>query len=286
MTAKRNFGCWENFNGREGSEIRPCMNAIFRGFNSFPTLMSTRPNEAAVQLLVVPSRASSPVVRAAPTRQPFPPRHQPGRCPCISASNAPVSASDRFERWTAPACAAAVAGTGAGRRRRRSGPPLVLARKSFRAIVLSFPCPNLTLYYVLPGCIRIGFIRGQPSAQTPRETLSEQQDEISSGVFLLAWVCNATSRPQAHSCQKHPPSAAWPPRSLSRRCSPNTASSSTEAALANARRHRGPVLHRSTKGWDQWPHTYQNRSESTKNVSTTKSPASDSPTMAVSSVVR
>jgi hypothetical protein len=42
-------------------------------------------------------------VRAAPTRQPLLPRAQPGRRPRTSASSAAVSASDRFERWTAPA---------------------------------------------------------------------------------------------------------------------------------------------------------------------------------------
>jgi hypothetical protein len=58
------------------------------------------------------AHASRPGFRAAPTRQPAPPRDRPGRRPRISASSAAVSAAARFERGTATARSATAAGTG------------------------------------------------------------------------------------------------------------------------------------------------------------------------------
>ena len=75
---------------------------------------------AMVPSLIVPSRASRPGARAAPTRQP--PPDQPGRRPCTSVSCGGFSAAVRFERGTAPARSAAAAAATPDRRRQRPAP--------------------------------------------------------------------------------------------------------------------------------------------------------------------
>jgi len=70
-----------------------------------------RSRRASSPSLIVPSRPPRPGVRAAPPRQPLPPRDRPGHWPRISVSSASVSASARFE----------LDGAGRGRGGRRDG---------------------------------------------------------------------------------------------------------------------------------------------------------------------